>query len=227
VLSVSPVVSRDWSEAWKRDLGPIVVSPRLVVRPSFASHAALPEQRVLVIDPGQAFGTGAHESTRLALEAIDALAEERLGASLLDVGTGSGVLALAGLALGCAEAVGFDLDPLAGQAARENARHNRLDAHLGLFVGGLAALAPGRRFDWIAANLLLSELRPLLAPMAAHLAGDGVLVLSGLLAEQAPEVRERAAALGFREEQTLRRADASGAMWVALVMCREGAGPRR
>ena len=127
VLDVSPVPAQDWSEAWKRDLAPIVVSPRLVVRPSFASVEARAGQRVLELDPGQAFGTGAHESTRLALEGIDRLADA-LDARrvLLDVGTGTGVLALAALALGCGRAVALDLDPLAGQAARENAQRNGL-----------------------------------------------------------------------------------------------------
>jgi ribosomal protein L11 methyltransferase len=228
VLDVSPVPAQDWSEAWKRDLAPIVVSPRLVLRPSFARVEARTGQRVLELDPGQAFGTGAHESTRLALEGIDRLADA-LDASgvLLDVGTGTGVLALAGLALGCGRAVALDLDPLAGQAARENAQRNGLSAGLDVFVGGIDALHPGARFDVVAANLLVSELLPVLPAIAAHLRPGGRLVLAGLLDGQLAEVLARARSLGLASLDTLRRSDASGAIWAALVMRREPAAARR
>ena len=138
----------DWSEAWKAELAPIVVSARLAVRPSFAAFDAAPGQRVLVVDPGQAFGTGAHESTRLALELV-ALRAPDLGprARILDVGTGSGVLALAALALAPsdARALAFDLDPLAAPEARHNAARNGLAARLALWTGGAQSLAPGAR----------------------------------------------------------------------------------
>src|SRR5574342_733730 len=105
----------DWSEAWKSQLVPITISPRLAVRPSFADFDPAAGQRVLAIDPGQAFGTGAHESTRLALELLaDRAPRLPRGARILDVGTGSGVLALAALALSeQSMAFACDLDPLA------------------------------------------------------------------------------------------------------------------
>jgi len=228
VEGVSPVPVQDWSEAWKRDLAPIVVSPRLVLRPSFASVAARPGQRVLELDPGQAFGTGAHESTRLAVEGIDSLADAFDASQvLLDVGTGTGVLALAALALGCGRAVALDLDPLAGQAARENAQRNGLGRGLDVFVGGVEALAPDSRFDVVAANLLASELRPVLPAIADHLRPGGRVVLSGLLDEQLPDVLARARSLGLHALDTRRRTDASGAVWAALVMRREPAAPQR
>ncbi|MGH0030696.1 MAG: 50S ribosomal protein L11 methyltransferase [Myxococcota bacterium] len=221
LLSVSPVPDRDWSEAWKQDLAPIEVSPRLVVRPSFAEATREPGRCVLEIDPGQAFGTGAHESTRLALEGVDAIAGELGGGDvLLDVGTGTGVLALAALGLGCGRAVGFDLDPLAGREAGANARRNGLAGRLDVFVGGIEALAPAARFRAVVANLLLGEMCPLLGAMAHHLAPDGRLVLSGLLEEQAPEVESRAAPLGLRTLRALRRRDASGVLWTARIMTR-------
>src|SRR5207249_3755458 len=120
----------------------IEVSERLRIRASFEPSPPRAGQRDLVIDPGQAFGTGGHESTRLALAWIDDLRGE-LGAppGILDVGTGTGVLALAALALGARRAVACDVDPLAAAAARANARANGLAAQLDVFAGSPEALS--------------------------------------------------------------------------------------
>ena len=223
VASPRAVPPVDWSEAWKRELAPIVVSPRLAVRPSFAPFDAAAGQSVLIVDPGQAFGTGAHESTRLALElvALRAPALPR-GARILDVGTGSGVLALAALALAPdgARAFGFDLDPLAAPEARDNAARNGLGARLRVWTGGVESLASAARFDWISANLLRRELEPVLPALAAHLAEGGELALSGLLAEEGAAIEARARAAGLEPAQTLARDDASAARWIAPLMRR-------
>jgi len=215
---VEPV---DWAEAWKAGLRPVEISARLRIRASFEASPARAGQRDLVIDPGQAFGTGGHESTRLALAWIDALHGE-LGAppGILDVGTGSGVLALAALALGAPRAVGCDLDPLAAPAARENARANGLAARLEVFTGSLDALAPGARFAGIAANLLSRELDPLFERLAAHLRSGGWLAISGLLESERATWEERGARARLALEGVRREVDASGTAWVALLMRR-------
>src|SRR5262245_52457935 len=193
---VEPV---DWSEAWKIGLRPIEVSERLRIRTSFETTPARAGQRDLVIDPGQAFGTGGHESTRLALAWIDALRGELARPpGILDVGTGSGVLALAALALGAPCALGCDLDPLATAAARANARANPLGGRLDVFTGSLAALSPRARFAGIAANLLSRELDPLFEPLAAHLRPQGWLVISGLLEAERDRWRARGERAGLR-----------------------------
>ena len=150
-----PVPEQDWSERWKQGLSAIVISPRLMLRPSFDTTEPLQGQHVLTIDPGQAFGTGVHESTRLALECIDAVAAELpAGSRVLDVGTGTGVLAMAALSLGCDFACGLDVDPLAGEAARDNARRNGLAERLALFTGTPDALRSDVRFELVVANML-------------------------------------------------------------------------
>jgi ribosomal protein L11 methyltransferase len=213
---VEPV---DWSEAWKAGLRPIEVSERLRIRTSFESTRARPGQREIVIDPGQAFGTGGHESTRLALAWIDALRGELAESpAILDVGTGTGVLALAALALGAWRAVGCDLDPLATAAARANARANGLSAQLDLFTGSLAALAPGAHFSGIAANLLARELDPLLDALAAHLRPGAWLALSGLLESELDGFEARGARAGLACEGVRRERDASGTEWGSLLM---------
>jgi ribosomal protein L11 methylase PrmA len=118
----------DWSEAWKDGLEALKISSRLIVRPPFIDVELEPDQQEVVIDPGQAFGTGGHASTRLCLEWIDRLYAEAADRArfdrVLDAGTGSGVLAFAALKLGAKSAVGFDLDEVAIDAARASAREN-------------------------------------------------------------------------------------------------------
>jgi ribosomal protein L11 methyltransferase len=220
VAAAEPVPESDWSERWKQGLEAILVSPRLLVRPSFIEHAPAPGQAELVVDLGQAFGTGRHESTRLALEWIDALAPELpQGCRVLDVGTGTGVLALAAIRLAGARAVAFDLDPLAAPIARENALANGLAAGLRLFTGSLDALGDAD-FDLVVANLLKSELLPLTRGIAAHTAPGGRAVFSGLLARDAEEVLPALTTAGFAPTGAREAVDANGDRWTALLMQR-------
>jgi ribosomal protein L11 methyltransferase len=212
-----PVPEADWSEAWKQGLEALEVSPQLRVRPSFVSAVQAPGQAELVIDPGQAFGTGGHASTLLALEWIAALAPELpANAGVLDVGCGTGILALAALRLGAARGLALDIDPLAGDATRENAAANGLAGRLDVVVGPLSAVPPAA-FDLVVANLLESEMLPLLEGIAAHTAFGGAAVLSGLLAEQVGRATDAAAAAGLRRVGVRERTDATGDTWVALL----------
>jgi ribosomal protein L11 methyltransferase len=212
---------QDWSDAWKALQAPIVLSPRLLVRPSFAVLGPEPGQQVLVVDPAQAFGTGSHESTRLALEWLDACAPAlpRDG-RVLDLGTGTGILALAALALAHVTAFGLDLDPLAAREARSNALRNGLAARLRVWCGGIESIAPAARFDLVVANLLRRELEPVLEGIALRTRPAGLLVLSGLLREERQRVEERAQAAGLAPVGVRERVDASGACWIALLMRR-------
>jgi ribosomal protein L11 methyltransferase len=218
----------DWSEAWKAELAPIVISPRLAVRPSFTPFTAAPGQRVLVIDPGQAFGTGAHESTRLALELVAERAPALpANARVLDVGTGSGVLALAALALAPVQAFAFDLDALAAPEARANAQRNALADRFRAFTGPLECVARDARFELIAANLLRRELEPVLEGLAARLSPGGELALAGLLAEEQAGVEAQARAAGLESAGRCERSDESGARWIGLLMRKPRASANR
>lgn len=210
----------DWSTAWRDGITAVEVSPRLRVRPPFLPAEPRDGRHEIVIEPGQAFGTGGHASTRLALELVDVVASGLApGARVLDVGTGSGVLALAALALGATRAVAFDLDPLAAPAARANARANGLEARLALFTGPLEALREAP-FDAVLANLLRSELVPLIPAIVARVARGGALVLAGLLESDLPEVETRLAGHGFVRALAHRQEDLDGEVWVGLVMRR-------
>ena len=238
--AIVAVPDTDWSEAWKAGLEATVVSPRLVVRPSFVSFVAAssrqPEKPAeIVVDPGQAFGTGGHPSTRLALEWIDRLAPALApGARILDVGTGTGVLALAALRLSegegeDSEAVALDTDPLATTAARANARANGLAARLHVFTGPLAALRCGPRegrgsldpaFDLVMANLLRTEMLPLLDAISQRMRPGANAVLSGLLASERGSVEAAAAAVGLATVEARSGDDDSGDRWTALLTLR-------
>lgn len=213
----------DWSEAWKEGLEALRISERLVVRPPFVEWGLEPGQCEVVIDPGQAFGTGGHASTRLALEWIDALYAAPLeGCRLdrvLDVGTGSGVLALAALALGAQEALGFDLDPVAVEAAREAAVANGLAERTRFVAGPIEEIVgPEEHFPLVVANLLKREILPIAGEVARHTARSARLVLSGLLEEDGEEVLARFAREGLHEVAPRREcADGTG-RWVALCL---------
>jgi ribosomal protein L11 methyltransferase len=216
VLGRAAVPDEDWSVRWREGLGVVRISPRLAVRPPFVEDDTAGSPAV-VIEPGQAFGTGGHASTRLALSLLDSLGDATTrGARVLDVGTGSGVLALAALRLGAQRAAAFDLDAVAVREARDNAARNGLAGRLQLFAGGIAALrAPA--FDLVLANLLRRELLPILAELAATLRPGGLALLSGLLAEEREELSRALAAAGLAIEASREERDAAGDVWLALV----------
>ena len=227
-----PIAEVAWSEAWKEGLEAITVSDRLRVRPSFApAEPLLPGQREIVIDPAQAFGTGGHASTRLVLEWIDELAgrPEGIGRTL-DIGTGTGVLALSALALGAPWAVGFDLDPIAAREASDWARRNGFGEdernqagftpRLAVYTGSIDALA-GAEFDLVVANLLKRELLPIADALVALVGRGGQVVLSGLLEADLPDVESALAVRGLRVLDVRRQLD-GGDHWVSPLLAFEG-----
>ncbi len=218
IADPAPVPVQDWSESWKSGLRPTEVSERLRVRPSFSEPSRVPGQAELVIDPGQAFGTGSHASTRLALEWIDLLAPELPeGARILDVGCGTGVLALALLRLSRGtRGVALDLDPEATAATRANALHNGLAARLDVLLGPLTALREDG-FDVVVANLLRTELLPLASELARHTAPGGVAIVSGLLESEGAAVAEALARVGLATQDSRTCLDPGGERWISLV----------
>ncbi len=196
----------DWEREWRRGLEPRQVAG-LWIRPSWCASRGEPE---LVIDPEQAFGTGEHATTRLALGLL--LESLCAGDSVLDFGTGSGILALAALRRGARRALGFDLDPVACRCAGRNAARN--GQALALWCGSLDALAPGVRFELVVANELWSRAAPWLARLAAH--AERALVLSGFLESERPAVEGALDALGLEVAQRVREPQ-GGDDWGALV----------
>ena len=191
------IPDEDWKLSYRKHFKTEVISPRLVVRPPWEAVTPAPGQKVLTLDPGIAFGTGQHPTTRACLDAIDALAVEGTDRSFLDVGCGSGILSIAAALEGFRDVHGFDNDPDAVRNANENAEANGLGALFSdgdLSVSGTAAPA-----DVVAANVLAPVLVRFACEVGALVNPGGRLILSGILDEQYDEVRAAYAALGFTE----------------------------
>ena len=200
-LDLAPVTGtipdEDWKLSYRKHFKTEVISPRLVVRPPWETVSPAPGQKVLTLDPGIAFGTGQHPTTRACLDAIDALAAENADRTFLDVGCGSGILSIAAALEGFRDVRGFDNDPDAVRNANENAEANGLGALFSdgdLSVPGTAAPA-----DVVAANVLAPVLVRFAREVGALVNPGGRLILSGILDEQYEEVRAAYAALGFAE----------------------------
>ncbi len=177
---VEPVAEQDWVRRSQAQFEPLRISDKLWIVPSWAI-APDPDAFNLVLDPGLAFGTGSHPSTRLCLQWLERTL--RGGERVLDYGCGSGILAIAAMRLGASAALGVDVDPLALPAARANAERNGVDAR---FIN--TETAPGFQADLVVANILANPLM-LLAPLLAGYTGKGGrIALSGILEAQAEEV---------------------------------------
>ena len=179
---IEALPEQDWVRLTQAQFDPIQISQRLWIVPSW--HAAPdPNAIILVLDPGLAFGTGSHPTTRLCLQWLDA--NIRGGESVLDYGCGSGILAIAAKKLGASEVAGVDIDPQAVQAARDNAARN--DVQQTHFY--LPDAAPEAQYTVVIANILSNPLKVLAPMLAARVRPGGKIVLSGILAAQAEEMR--------------------------------------
>lgn len=183
----------DWTDAWKAHYVAQRVG-RVVVVPSWLNEAVGPGEVAITLDPGMAFGTGLHPTTRGCLRLLQDLAP--MPREVLDVGCGSGILALAALRLGATRAVALDTDPLAVEATRENAARNGLADRMRVDEGTVPAAAEAR-YPLVLANLVAAVLVELAPRLAAHLAPGGVLLASGIIAPRAAEVVDAMRAAGL------------------------------
>ena len=188
-LEFHDLQNADWAHDWRQHFPPLQIGQRLVVCPSWVEWPQEQGQIVLTLDPGQAFGTGTHATTGLCLELIAELCDSpRPPATALDVGTGSAILAMAAVALGVGAVVACDIDHEACRVARENVRHNGLQAQIEVTDNPIETI-PGQ-FDLLLANILAAENIRLARTFIDHLSSNGVLLLSGILAEQESQVKE-------------------------------------
>jgi len=216
-LSATPFKDdSDWTEKWKSGLKPVRVSFKgasVLVKPTWSKAARRPGDKVIAIDPGMAFGTGGHETTKMCLRALLRLLKDKkrkgLGSSLLDVGTGTGVLAIAAVKLGVRKAVGTEIDAVALKVARSNAAANRAKVTL----SGLTPSKVRGRFPIVIANILAPELTRLAPELTDKTADGGFLILSGILLEEAGAVERVYTALGLKPFRRYSAGD-----WAALVL---------
>jgi len=225
-LATSVVHESEWATAWRRHVRVMRIGRRIVIRPTWRRHRRMPDDVVIAMDPGMAFGTGLHPTTRLCLAGIERWADEGLlgagaapdgRARLLDVGCGSGVLAIAAGLLGAGELVGVDTDPIAVDATLANARRNRIARRVRAWVGSVPTGAGP--FDLVAANLVASVLIAIAPGLHDELRPGGRLLASGIFVDREDDVRSAFEAAGL----AIVRRDAEGD-WVALDVERPPSG---
>ena len=199
-LKSAPLPPQDWAEAWKRHFQPLEIGGRLLVLPTWSRRQVGAGQAVVRLDPGLSFGTGQHPTTAFCLEQIVACRLRAEPRSLLDIGCGSGILAIAAAKLGYAPVEAFDLDPDAVRVARENAVLNGVVDRIGLARQDLLRLPvrPVRRFEVVCANLLADLLEAQAVRLTNRVAPKGTLVLAGILAAEFDGIRRVYANLGWR-----------------------------
>lgn len=216
-----PIQETNWMEAWKEHYHPIPIGQRLIIVPAWLENP-LSDRIPIRIDPGMAFGTGTHPTTQLCLELLEVLTVDRRPlTAVIDVGCGSGILAIGALKLGAEKALGVDIDPQAVAASRENAALNGVTETLELALGSVSEVLAGvgglRAAPIVFANILAPILIRLFdGGLANLLTPGGALILSGILDEQAAGVIEAAEAHGLKLVARRQTGD-----WVALAVRRD------
>ncbi|HUQ42013.1 MAG TPA: 50S ribosomal protein L11 methyltransferase [Candidatus Limnocylindrales bacterium] len=208
-LVAREIKEEDWLESWKAQFTPLRIG-RFLVRPTWSDVRASGDLIEIVLDPGMAFGTGLHPTTQQCLEALSTVPLESKG--VLDVGTGSGILAIAAAKRGASPVVAVDTDPLAVEAARENTERNGVMVPVGQ---GTAADVPGR-FEVVVANIVSPVLQQIARDLVARLAPQGLLIATGISLPSEGQTREAFRVAGMRTlvDRTLRDD------WVGLAMKR-------
>jgi ribosomal protein L11 methyltransferase len=181
------VVGDGWRDAWKEHYKPYAIAEGLVVRPPWEAYEAKPGEKVLELEPGRAFGTGLHETTRLVVQAIKKYASESKGKLVIDVGCGSGILALAALTLGAERAIAIYNDPDVIDVTRENAARNGLAARIDASTTDVAALSATAPL--VLANIEAHVLIPMAPALIERVEPGGLLFLSGVLVPQTQSVQ--------------------------------------
>ncbi|MBI5967653.1 MAG: 50S ribosomal protein L11 methyltransferase [Deltaproteobacteria bacterium] len=209
------IKQEEWAEAWKSNFKTIHVTPRLVIKPPWEEYPTKKGEVVVEIDPAMAFGTGTHPTTQMCLRVLERLIlSSPHSPSILDVGTGSGILAIASRKMGAKKVLAIDIDPLAIACARKNAAANNIDSGIDFRTGFLGRLR--RIFNIIVANLLPQELLSLAPYLAKRISPGGALIISGLLRGQKKEVISVFAEQGLEVWRSL---ESKG--WACLMLSRK------
>ncbi len=207
-LDTAVTLDEDWRNNWKKFFNPVPVGKKLMIRPTWRDDFDADGRAVLNIDPGLAFGTGSHETTRLCLEMIEKYL--KAGDTVLDVGCGSGILAIAALLLGASNAEGVDIDELAVKTARENAELNGVSDRFSVICGDLTEKISGK-FDLIVANIVADAIISLSKGVKEFMKKDTVYIMSGIIDSRADEVVDAVS----RDFEIIERVEDGG--WVCIA----------
>lgn len=208
-MMLSSVSEEDWANAWKTYYHPVRISRYLTIVPSWENYCANPDEKIIELDPGMAFGTGTHPTTRLSLESLEMIL--RGGEHVLDVGTGSGVLSIAAKVLGAGKVEAFDLDEKATHVARENIALNTYASDVVVRENDLL-VGITREVDVIVANILAEILERLVDDAWRNLKDGGYFILAGIIQSKRDDLVTKLLARGFVMCQENRMSD-----WVSLI----------
>lgn len=193
-ITTATIPDTDWNESWKANFKPVHLTEGFVVKPTWESYIPTEGEKVIAIDPGMAFGTGTHPTTRLCVEMIEKHTTE--GMTVLDVGTGSGILLVAAALCGAKEGLGVDNDPVAVETAGENLELNEVPDSFSVVCADLISQA-GKTYDLVVANILAEVVVTLLGDIHTVVHDDSLVILSGILVEKGPMVEARLTETGF------------------------------
>nr|HID12463.1 50S ribosomal protein L11 methyltransferase [Anaerolineae bacterium] len=203
------IAEADWAEAWKERLNVLHIGQHIVIRPSWRDYTPAPGDIVIHLDPGMAFGTGLHPTTQMCLLVLEELVHP--GAEVLDLGTGSGILAIAAAKLGARHVLAVDNDPIAVKTARDNVIINEVQEIVSVMCGSLAEIAGS--YDLVVVNILARVIVEMIQEgLAVRVRPGGILVAAGVIAGQEPEVVAALQREGLALVERRQRDD-----WVCLV----------
>lgn len=208
-IATQNVKDEDWSEVWKRFYKPFRAGKTLVVKPTWEPYDAQAGDKIIEIDPGMAFGSGTHETTGMCLE----LLEEALrgGERVIDVGTGSGILAIGAALLGAEHVLAIDIDPTAVKVAEENIAHNGLSGRITAVQGNLLEKTD-ETCDVCVANIIADVICMFARPLTRHIAPGGRFICSGIIKEREGDVRAALLEAGYAIQEVRHRGE-----WVAML----------
>ena len=203
------VKDEDWSEVWKQFYKPFRAGKSLVVKPTWEPYAPKPGDRVIEIDPGMAFGSGTHETTGMCLELLEEAVHG--GERVIDVGTGSGILAIGAALLGAKDVLAIDIDPTAVKVARENVAHNHLEQTVTTLEGNLLEKVDAQ-CEVCVANIIADVICMFAAPLNDHIIPGGLFICSGIIKEREQDVTGALLAAGYTILDIRRKGE-----WVAML----------
>ena len=196
-MTTSTVYEEDWSTAWKKYFKPQKISGRVVIKPTWEEYSPKKDEVILEIDPGMAFGTGTHETTRMCINLIEEFMKE--GAQVLDVGCGSGILSVAAAKLGAQSVLGLDMDSVAVEVAKENIAVNGVEDKVEIITSDImTGVEKGRKFDFVAANIIADIIIRLNEDISDYMKDDAVYICSGIILERKQDVLNSLAEKNFK-----------------------------
>ncbi len=209
-LQIRELEEADWANAWKKFYSIVHLGKRVVIKPTWLNYSPHAEEVVIELDPGMAFGTGLHPTTRLCLAALEQYLTP--GARMLDLGTGSGILAIGGAKLGASAIDARDIDPIAVETATKNVQSNRVESIVTVQLGSISLDDPALGFDLVTANILAETIAELARALRHQLAPNGILIASGILVEKGELVKAALRQVELRVIESMQESD-----WLALV----------